>query len=482
MKKLFILILVLVLVLDVRGQQPPGTAPFIFPVNLQIGGVPIGKNITLTTPNSLITDGFNLWAGNYQNVQAGTNPAYLYPNTYLLTVPGVVKPARFTVYPSDVGTNIINVNSRLTSGPLFYFGTNGFANIWGANGINITTNSDGSFTISLGRPDNTTATNVNYTGILNATGGNVFTNPLAAGAHIGFATNNGTITISDTLSIPTVVSTVASNPVVYVDSNLGNDTNPGVLPDLPLQTLNAAVLIPGVQTISLAAGNQYTGNTVSLPFNVILKGAGKGVTFLIDSNAVATTPITVMDGDTVSDLSTPGQINFGPITNTVTLRNVEASTPQYGLTAIDVLNFAAVNGVVTLDNDTLRSSYDAENFNGGFGATFNLINVRVESIHAQGVGSSTTVHGYRFRGTNTVVNIYGGSCVMSNVFTSFLAGGGGPSGALSNSVFLADYPAYGTSNVTFNVYGLSIATNSVNGCLFFNDMTGNSHLNLFPPL
>lgn len=129
---------------------PAQTAPVLFPLNSLFGGAAYGKTIQISAANTFISDGQNLWAGTYQNVPwPGTNPVvWLYPNDYLLNVPGVVKPARFRVYPTDVGTNIVNVASRLTSGPLFYFGTNGIANLIASNGIVFYTNADGSVSIA----------------------------------------------------------------------------------------------------------------------------------------------------------------------------------------------------------------------------------------------------------------------------------------------------------------------------------------------
>ena len=125
------------------------TTQVMFPINTLFGGAAYNKPITLTAANTLISDGQNLWAGTYTIIPAGTtNPIVgLYPNTYLMTVAGVVKPARFTVPAS---TNVLDVTTLLTSGPLFYFGTNGFANLLAGTNIVFVTNLDGSISINSG--------------------------------------------------------------------------------------------------------------------------------------------------------------------------------------------------------------------------------------------------------------------------------------------------------------------------------------------
>jgi hypothetical protein len=119
----------------------------MFPVSSLFGGAAYNQALTITAANTLISDGQNLWAGTYTIIPASTtNPVVgLYPNTYLLTVPGVVKPVRFTVPAS---TNTLDVTTLLTHGPLFYFGTNGMANLMPSNNITFTTNADGSIFIS----------------------------------------------------------------------------------------------------------------------------------------------------------------------------------------------------------------------------------------------------------------------------------------------------------------------------------------------
>lgn len=125
------------------------TTQVLFPINSLFGGAAYNKPITIAAANTLITDGQNLWAGTYTIVPASTtNPVVnLYPNTYLMTVAGVVKPARFTVPPS---TNVLDVTTLLTSGPLFYFGNNGLANLLAGTNIVFATNYDGSITINWG--------------------------------------------------------------------------------------------------------------------------------------------------------------------------------------------------------------------------------------------------------------------------------------------------------------------------------------------
>src|SRR5580698_61751 len=88
-------------------NSPAQTTQVLFPINSLFGGAAYNKPITLTAANTLITDGQNLWAGTYTIIPAGTtNPIVgLYPNTYLMTVAGVVKPARFTVPAS---TNVLD--------------------------------------------------------------------------------------------------------------------------------------------------------------------------------------------------------------------------------------------------------------------------------------------------------------------------------------------------------------------------------------
>ena len=137
------------------------STPVLFPINTLFGGAAYNQPITLTAANTLISDGQNLWAGTYTIVPASlTNPIVnLYPNTYLLTVAGVVKPARLVVPAS---TNVLNAAQLITSGPLFYFGTNGLLNLQPGVNITLVTNPDGSLTInsSGGSTSGASATNV----------------------------------------------------------------------------------------------------------------------------------------------------------------------------------------------------------------------------------------------------------------------------------------------------------------------------------
>jgi len=138
MKRFSILSILFILSISALAQ----TTPVLFPVNSLFGGAAYNRPLTVTAANTLISDGQNLWAGTYTIIPASTtNPVVnLYPNTYLVTVPGVVKPARFVVPAS---TNILDVTGLIAAGPLFYFGTNGFANLLAGSNITLVTNSGG---------------------------------------------------------------------------------------------------------------------------------------------------------------------------------------------------------------------------------------------------------------------------------------------------------------------------------------------------
>jgi hypothetical protein len=127
------------------------TTPVLFPVSSMFGGAAFNRPLTITPANSLVSDGQNLWAGSFLVVPPGpTNPVLnLFPNTYLLTVAGVVKPVRFTVPP---GSNVLNVTTLLTAGPLFYFGTNGMAALFPGTNLSFVTNHDGSITVNASPP------------------------------------------------------------------------------------------------------------------------------------------------------------------------------------------------------------------------------------------------------------------------------------------------------------------------------------------
>jgi len=148
--KLSIYILAIALVTSVISVTSAQTTPVVFPLNSLFGGAALNKPLTITAANSLVTDGQNLWAGTYTIVPASTtNPIVsLYPNTYLLTVPGVVKSARFTVPSVAAGGSPVDVTTLLTSGPLLYLGANGLANLVAGTNILLMTNSDGSITLS----------------------------------------------------------------------------------------------------------------------------------------------------------------------------------------------------------------------------------------------------------------------------------------------------------------------------------------------
>ena len=169
----------------------------LFPVNSLFGGAAYNQPITLTAANTLISDGQNLWAGTYTIIPAATtNPVVnLYPNTYLLTVAGVVKPVRFTVPAS---TNVLDVTTLLTSGPLFYFGTNGLANLLAGTNILLTTNFDGSITISgTGDP---------------AGAALAATNGLGAGAFMSASTLVTNAAITNSLTPPSIANNTLSIP------------------------------------------------------------------------------------------------------------------------------------------------------------------------------------------------------------------------------------------------------------------------------
>ena len=112
--KLSIYILAIALVTSVISVTSAQTTPVVFPLNSLFGGAALNKPLTITAANSLVTDGQNLWAGTYTIVPASTtNPIVsLYPNTYLLTVPGVVKSARFTVPSVAAGGSPVDTMSR----------------------------------------------------------------------------------------------------------------------------------------------------------------------------------------------------------------------------------------------------------------------------------------------------------------------------------------------------------------------------------
>ena len=144
MKKLACLF-ILALALSAFGQA---TTSVMFPVNSMFGGAIAGKPITITAQNALASDGVNIWAGTYTIIPpSATNPVIgLYPGQYLMTIAGVVKPSRFTV---PTTTNVLDVTSLITSGPLIYFNpTNGLFNLWPGSGVTFVTNSDGSITVS----------------------------------------------------------------------------------------------------------------------------------------------------------------------------------------------------------------------------------------------------------------------------------------------------------------------------------------------
>jgi len=149
MKKILSLLVALPLLAGCALAQTP-TTQVLFPVNSMFGGIS-GKTITVTAVNTLFTDGYNLYAGTFTSVPSngGTNPIVsLQPNDYLLTVAGVVRPLRFRVPAS---TNILNLvtSNLITSGPLFYFGTNGWVNLNVTGGLTMVTNSDGSITLAV---------------------------------------------------------------------------------------------------------------------------------------------------------------------------------------------------------------------------------------------------------------------------------------------------------------------------------------------
>lgn len=145
--------------LSILTAAPAQTVPVSFPVNTLFGGAAYNRPLTITAANTLVSDGQNLWAGTYVIVPASvTNPVVnLYPNTYLLTVPGVARPARFTV-PGGATNSATptDVTTLLTSGPLFYFAGSGLANLTAGTNISFITNADGSISVSAAGGGNAT--------------------------------------------------------------------------------------------------------------------------------------------------------------------------------------------------------------------------------------------------------------------------------------------------------------------------------------
>ncbi|HEV2694227.1 MAG TPA: hypothetical protein VG347_15140 [Verrucomicrobiae bacterium] len=287
------------------------TAPILFPVNSMFGGAALGKTLTLTAVNSLISDGANLWAGSFQNVPyPGTNPVVnLYPNDYLLTIAGIRTPARFSVYSYDVGTNIIDVTTRLTSGPLFYFGTNGFASLVASNGIVLWTNFDGSIAISTGGTfigDGTGVSNVTAVGVtapfnisdvsVQAANGVLdvsgFNNGIKASAFVGPLIGNATTATTAGLAtnVAAGINITGSNISGIFSGNASSLTGlnasrltAGTVP-LPVMTSN---LEGQVANLALMCGNYaYKDPWLSVPFGLntwFMIGAGVNEYFITNN-------------------------------------------------------------------------------------------------------------------------------------------------------------------------------------------------------
>ena len=273
------------------------TTPVQFPVNSLFGGAAYNKPITITAVNTLITDGQNIWAGSYTILPASTNTItkQLYPNDYMMTVPGVVKPARFSIYASD-GTNIVNVNSRLTSGPLFYFGTNGFASLVASNNIAFTTNSDGSISISstpLAAGTGTTVTQSGGTNIVS-----IDTNIVVLVTNVVQILASQVVTNG---SDATLSSVIATNISVFEDDiNVAGSVNVGTGTNVTAISQNGSTSFAGAKSrisevdggftgpVTATGGNVVTNNQSSLTAGQFYGGGGHltGLPDGIKTNAI----------------------------------------------------------------------------------------------------------------------------------------------------------------------------------------------------
>lgn len=204
------------------------------PVNSLFGGAIYGKSLTITAANSLLTDGANLYAGNFTTVPASTtNPIVsLVPNTYLLGVNGIVKPVRFAVPDS---TNTLNLVDLIINGPLFYFGTNGPANLYPSNNISFTTNSDGSIGISATSDGSTVVSNL--AAAFNISDVSV----LAAGGWLNYSNFGGGIAAKtfkgDGSQLTGIDSSVNTNQISLINQSLAVITNGSPMLNLALNNL-----------------------------------------------------------------------------------------------------------------------------------------------------------------------------------------------------------------------------------------------------
>jgi len=308
MKKLFTFAL-LCLTLSACAQ----VTSVSFPLNTLFGGAAYNRQLTLTAANTLISDGQNLWAGTYTLVPASTtNPVVgLYPNTYLLTVPGVVKPVRFTVPAS---TNVLDVTTLLVSGPLFYFGTNGMANLIAGTNFVFVTNSDGSITLNTQLPGYY-ITNYNASAVTLSNNLTVNNTLLVSGNLT--ATNGTAQTASETVYGLTGFDFIGGFQALNTTTRQLRDSSA----NLVATWTNGFNL---VEPSNLGAGTNLSGpnivgiiNPTNLP-SFVTNGASPALNLVNATNysvstATGTLPIASLPGSVVTTSNTPTQMGIQPV-------------------------------------------------------------------------------------------------------------------------------------------------------------------------
>lgn len=372
------------------------TTQVMFPLQSLFGGAAYNRPLTITAANALVSDGQNLWAGSYTIIPASTtNPLVsLYPNTYLLTVPGVVRPVRFSVPAS---TNVLDVTTLLTSGPLFYFGTNGMANLVPGNNVSFTTNGDGSITVSASGGANTNTLTPWQEAVVNSAVTNTQAGVWLSGTFVGqlngaatsasYATTAGTATnlastssisgsqVSGTVAQASYANTAGGATLATLAQGLANGT---------ANTLLTNAIQNGQSLPMLGNG----GGLTNLPFIKTVTAAGGSVSFSENSDGSSNLNLTVTGGGGGGNVYSNTVTTFTSLA--LTGNKIAASDGNYldyYSPALDNYYAGAAGNAAMTGNEELLLGYGAgaslttgiQNILEGYGAGY-LVNVGTYNV------------------------------------------------------------------------------------------------------
>lgn len=270
-----------------------------------------------------------------------------------------------------------------------------------------------------------------------------------------------------------LVSTVYFRSAPLVRSNLytryvtmeGDDLNDGLTVASAFRTGSRALQTTtnGMGVTNIVVGAGHFMDIWNFPTtNIIIRGAGRNLTIIENTEASGTPPFAPRAGCVLEDLSPIGQ--FTTVTSrtneTIVFRNMIAPYKQN----IDAfVSGQYLGGSVVFDNvDFSRTTYDAEFGLSGYGNFYYHNCIK----HIMNDGTTFPVHGIRITTSNSVYHLAGGSMILSNNVA--------PGAQLTNAAFYFDPSPAVVNNNTIFVGDMSIDVTSMSNSPVVSDYgTGN---------